>query len=111
MNYYHNTTMREHTITKLRELLEAKIRKMVKTKKRKAKGPRKHTLSQIFAVAKRKSRRMPPGDYYFEGVHIHIDSNKKAFLECPHCGMRIDDYIDYTDHQKQYHYDVKQSSS
>jgi len=103
--------VREHTITKLRAILEAKVRKMVKPKKIKARGPHKHTLSQIFAKARQKSKRMPPGDYYFGGVHIHIDAIGKAFLECPHCGLRIDDYIDYTGHQSKFHYDVKDSSS
>ena len=91
--------MREHSIVRLRSLLEAK--KMFKAKKRKATGPITHSVSHIFKRAQQK--RLKPGRYFVHGVHIYVDDDRNAHLECEDCGMVFDSYFDFSSHRKNLH--------
>lgn len=94
-------TMKEHSILKIRELLEAKPRKLVRVKKNKAQGPRIPSVSHIFKQAKMK--KLPSGNYSIHGVHIVVDQDRRALIECPECGMLFDSYLDHQYHHEKFH--------
>lgn len=93
--------MKEHSIVRLRELLEAKTKKLVRTKKVKAEGSLKHSISNVLKRASR--RKLKPGRYYVDGVHIVVSADGNTKLECAHCGMEFGSASDYRAHQKQSH--------
>jgi len=99
---YH-VTVKEHSITKLRELLE--VKKVVKSSKGKARGPWDPELKHILAAvqAKAKTGRVKPGRHYFRGTYLHVDSSGHTLLQCPHCGQMWDNYVDYEEHVAQEH--------